>query len=115
MKTLTASEKRERRHNRVRAKVSGTAERPRLSIYKSNTRVIAQIVDDERGATLAAVTSNEIKTGTPREKAEKAAEMLAKKAGEKGVKKVVFDRGGFQYQGTIKAFADAARKAGLEF
>lgn len=115
MKTLTSSEKRERRHNRVRAKVSGTAERPRLSIYKSNTRVIAQIVDDERGTTLAAVASSEVKSGTPRERAEKAAEMLAKKSLEKGVKKVVFDRGGFQYQGTIKAFADAARKAGLEF
>ncbi len=115
MKTLTKTEQRERRHKRVRAKVSGSAERPRLSIFKSNTRVVAQIIDDERGVTLAAVSSSEVKSGTPREKAEKAAELLAKKAGEKGVKKVVFDRGGFQYQGTIKAFAEAARKAGLEF
>ncbi len=115
MQTLSKSEQRERRHNRVRAKVSGSAERPRLSIFKSNTRVVAQIIDDERGITLAAVSSSDVKSGTPREKAEKAAETLAKSASEKGVKKVVFDRGGFQYQGTIKAFAEAARKAGLDF
>lgn len=115
MQTLTKSQQRERRHNRVRAKVSGTSERPRLSIFKSNTRVVAQVIDDERRVTLAAVSSSEVKGGTPREKAEKAAEMLAEKAIEKGVKKVVFDRGGFQYQGTIKAFAEAARKAGLDF
>ncbi len=115
MKTLTKSQQRDRRHRRVRAVVSGSAERPRLSIYKSNTRVIAQIIDDERGITLAAVTSSDAKGKSPREKAEAAAEMLAKAALDKGVKKVVFDRGGFQYLGTIKSFADAARKAGLDF
>ncbi len=115
MKTLTKSQQRERRHKRVRARVSGTAERPRLSIYKSNTRIIAQIIDDAAGKTLAAVSSSDIKKGTPREKAEAVAQALAKQAGEKGVKKVVFDRGGFQYLGTIKAFADAARNAGLQF
>lgn len=113
--TLSKTEQRERRHRRVRATVIGSAERPRLSIYKSNTRVIAQIIDDERGLTLAAVSSDAAKGKTPREKAEAAAEDLAKKAGAKGVTKVVFDRGGFQYLGTIKAFADAARKAGLQF
>jgi large subunit ribosomal protein L18 len=115
MKTNTKQGRRERRHRRVRAKVSGTAARPRLSIYKSNTRIVAQIIDDERGVTLAAVSSLEEKAKTPRERAEMAAATLAKRAGEKGVKAVVFDRGGFQYLGTVKAFADAARKAGLDF
>ncbi|OHB19791.1 MAG: 50S ribosomal protein L18 [Parcubacteria group bacterium RIFCSPHIGHO2_01_FULL_56_18] len=113
--TLSKSQQRERRHRRVRSTVIGSAERPRLSIYKSNTRVIAQIIDDNAGKTLAAVSSSDAKGKTPREKAEAAAAALAKLAGEKGVKKVVFDRGGFQYLGTIKAFADAARKAGLDF
>jgi large subunit ribosomal protein L18 len=115
MKTLTKSQQRERRHRRVRSKVQGTEERPRLSIFKSNTRLVAQIIDDAKGATLAAVSSADEKGKTPREKAEAAAASLAKQAGDKGVKKVVFDRGGYQYLGTIKAFADAARKAGLDF
>ncbi|MEN9413129.1 MAG: Ribosomal protein [Candidatus Parcubacteria bacterium] len=115
MKTPTKYEQRERRHRRVRSKVAGTAERPRLSVFKSNTRLVAQIIDDERGVTLAAVSSSSEKAKTPRERAEAAAKTLAKAAGAKGVTKVVFDRGGFQYTGTIKAFADAARSAGLEF
>lgn len=112
---LSKSQKRIQRHRRVRAKVSGTPERPRLSIFKSNTRIVAQIIDDNAGVTLAAVSSSDKKGTTPREKAQMAAVALAKAAGEKGVKKVVFDRGGYQYLGTIKAFADAARKAGLDF
>lgn len=115
MNTMTTAEKRDRRHRRVRAKVMGTAERPRLSVFKSNTRLVAQIINDDAGKTLAAVSSIEEKAKTPRERAEAAASTLAKRAFEKGVKKVVFDRGGFQYAGTIRAFADAARKAGLEF
>ena len=115
MSILSKTQKRERRHIRVRAKVMGTAERPRLSIYKSNTRVIAQIIDDERGVTIAAVSSSTEKGKTPGERAQMAAATLAKKAGEKKVTKVVFDRGGFQYVGTLKAFADAARAAGLIF
>ena len=115
MKTLSKSQQRDRRHRRVRAKVAGTAERPRLSIFKSNTRLLAQIIDDTKGVTLAAASSADEKGKTPRERAEAAATALAKTAGEKGVKKVVFDRGGYQYLGTIKAFADAARAAGLEF
>jgi len=107
--------RRERRHRRVRAKVSGTKVRPRLSIYKSNTRVIAQIIDDGSGKTLVAVSSADEKAKTPRARAEAAAATLAKKAKTEGVKAVVFDRGGFQYVGTVKAFADAARAAGLEF
>jgi large subunit ribosomal protein L18 len=112
---LTKREQRNRRHNRVRARVSGTEQRPRLSIYKSNTRLTAQIIDDTKGVTLAAVSSANEKGKTPKERAEQAAATLAKAAGAKGVKAVVFDRGGFQYVGTIKAFADAARSAGLEF
>ena len=90
---LTKQQQRDRRHRRVRAKVKGTEERPRLSVYKSNTQLMAQIIDDNAGTTLIAVSS---KT-------------------EKGGKEVVFDRGGFQFLGTIKAFADAARAAGLDF
>jgi large subunit ribosomal protein L18 len=115
MKTLNKVEKRERRHRRVRAKVIGTETRPRLSIYKSNTRFIAQVIDDTKGAVIVSVSSNEEKGKTPRERAEHAAATLAKRALEKGVKDVVFDRGGFQYLGTVKAFADSARAAGLQF
>jgi len=112
---MTKTQQRIRRHKRVRAKVIGTEIRPRLSIYKSNTRITAQIIDDTKGVTIAAVSSLDEKGKTPRERAEAAAATLAKSAGAKGVKAVVFDRGGFQYVGTVKAFADAARAAGLEF
>lgn len=115
MSLALKQQKRERRHRRVRAKVSGTAERPRLSVYKSNTRIVAQIIDDARGVTLAAISSADAKGKTPRERVEVAAKTLAKSAGAKKIKRVVFDRGGFQYVGTVKAFAEAARAAGLEF
>ena len=114
MKNLKARQ-REIRHRRVRAKVAGTKERPRLSVYKSNTRLVAQLVDDEQGKTIAAVSSANEKGKTPRERAEQAASTLVKEATLKGVKRVVFDRGGFQYIGTVKAFADSARAAGLDF
>lgn len=113
--SMSKTQQRERRHKRVRAKVVGTATRPRLSVFKSNTRLVAQIIDDAKGATLASISSSGEKGKTPRERAEAAAKNLAKQANAKGVKKIVFDRGGFQYVGTIKAFADAARAAGLEF
>ena len=112
---LTKTQQRQRRHKRVRAKVIGSAERPRLSIFKSNTRLVAQIIDDAKGATLAAISSDTEKGKTPRERAESSAVALAKAAQAKGIKAVVFDRGGFQYKGTIKAFADAVRAAGLDF
>ena len=115
MATKNKSARRESRHRRVRAKVAGTEARPRLSIYKSNIQVIAQIIDDEMGKTLVAVTSRSAKGKTPRERAEDAARTLAKDAKAQGVTRVVFDRGGFEYTGTIQAFADAARAAGLEF
>jgi large subunit ribosomal protein L18 len=112
---LSKTQQRERRHRRVRAKVIGSESRPRLSIFRSNTRITAQIIDDQKGATVAAVSSADEKGKTPRERAEQAAKTLADLAGKKGVKLVVFDRGGFRYAGTIKLFADAARAAGLEF
>src|SRR4051812_44082024 len=112
---MTKTQQRDRRHRRVRAKVRGTSLRPRLSVYKSNTRLVAQIIDDEQGVTLVAVSSAEMKGKTPRARAEVAAVELVKRAKEKGISMVVFDRGGFQYLGTIKSFADAVRAAGLEF
>ena len=112
---LTKTQLKDRRHNRVRARVSGTLARPRLSVFKSNTRIVAQIINDDTGVTLAAVSSATEKAATPLARAENAAQSLAKAALAKGVTKVVFDRGGFQYTGTIKAFADSARSAGLIF
>ncbi len=107
--------KRQERHRRVRAKVIGREGRPRLSIYKSNTRLVAQIIDDTKGIVIAHASSADEKAVTPRERAEKAAVTLVQRAKEKGIKEVVFDRGGFQYLGTVKAFADSARAAGLQF
>ncbi len=115
MTLVTKQQKRQRRHRRVRAKVIGSAARPRLSIYKSNTALYAQMIDDSNGATLIAASSSKEKGKTPRDRAEAAAATIAKQAKEKGIKAVVFDRGGFQYVGTVKAFADAARAAGLDF
>ena len=115
MTLAVKQQKRHRRHRRVRARVRGSERRPRLSIYKSNTALYAQIIDDVKGATLAAVSSSEEKAKTPRTRAEAAAATLVKRAKEKGITSVVFDRGGFEYVGTVKAFADAARAAGLKF
>ena len=111
----TKQEQRIHRHKRVRSRVSGTEARPRLAMFKSNTRLSAQIIDDVKGVTLAAVSTAAMKAKTPQERVTMAAAELAKAAGAKGVKAVVFDRGGFNYTGVIKAFADAAREAGLEF
>jgi large subunit ribosomal protein L18 len=93
----------------------GTAARPRLSIFRSNTRIVAQLIDDEAMKTIIAISSDKEKGKTPKERAESAAVTLAKSAQEKGIKAVVFDRGGFLYLGTVKAFAEAARTAGLVF
>lgn len=105
-----------RRANRVRAVVSGTSERPRLAVHISNLHVSAQIIDDEKGKTLVAVTTVGQKvSGTMTEKAVWAGESLAKKAKTVKIKKVVFDRHDKKYHGRIKALADAARAGGLEF
>jgi large subunit ribosomal protein L18 len=112
---MTKAQQRNRRHARVRARVMGTASRPRLSIFRSNTRIVAQLIDDESMKTIVAISSDKEKGKTPKERAESAAATLAKAAMAKGVKAVVFDRGGFLYLGTVKAFAESARAAGLEF
>ncbi len=114
MKTNIKTLKRERRHKRIRARVSGTAEKPRLSVFKSNKAIIAQLIDDEKGATIAAMSSNDVK-GKKTEQAQKVGAELAKKAKEAGITKVVFDRGGFIYTGRVKALAEAAREGGLQF
>lgn len=112
-KSEIKQEKRQRRHRRIRAKVRGTVKRPRLSVYKSNTRIYGQLIDDEKQVTLAAVQSDNKKRGL--EASALAGKEMAKKAKEAGITKIVFDRGGFSYIGTIKAFAEGAREGGLEF
>ncbi|HRY31226.1 MAG TPA: 50S ribosomal protein L18 [Candidatus Paceibacterota bacterium] len=107
--------KRIRRHLRIRAKISGTAQKPRLAISKSNSNMIAQLIDDEKGETLAYVWTREFKGKTLRDRAVSAAQKIAELAKAKKLDKVVFDRGGFKYIGNIKVFADAAREAGLKF
>ncbi len=104
-----------RRHARIRARIKGTATRPRLALFKSNTRLIVQLIDDVKGVTIAAVSDNDVKAKTKTERAEKAGMTLAEKAVQKKIKHVVFDRGGFLYTGRVKAFADGARKGGLIF
>jgi large subunit ribosomal protein L18 len=117
----SAKQKREariRRHRRVRKKVRGTAERPRLAVFRSNQHITAQLIDDRAGHTLASATTNEpdLKAaGGNVDAAEKVGERLATRAKDAGVTTVVFDRGGFLYHGRVAALAEAARKGGLEF
>ena len=108
---------RKRRHARVRSKVSGTASCPRLCVYRSNKNIEAQIIDDVKKATLVASSSMSLKleNGSNIEAAGKVGEDIAKKALAKKIKKVVFDRSGYLYHGRVKALAEAAREAGLEF
>ena len=109
---------RERRHKRVRNKISGYAERPRLCVYRSNSNLYVQIIDDTVGNTLvsASTLDKEIKTKhSNKVAAEELGSLIAKRALEKNIKNVVFDRGGYIYHGVIEALAESARKAGLEF
>ena len=99
----------------IRRKISGTAEKPRLSVFKSNKGIYAQIIDDEKGHTLAAASSKELGTGVNIETAKEVGKKLAEKAGASGVEQVVFDRGGYLYHGRIQALAEGAREAGLKF
>lgn len=108
------------RHLRVRKKVHGTAERPRLNVYRSNQHIYAQVIDDVKGVTLVSASTldpalKDLANGSNVEAAKKVGELVAKRAQEKGIKNVVFDRGGYIYHGRIKALAEAAREAGLEF
>ena len=112
------SESRELRHKRVRTKISGTSERPRLSVYRSNKGIYAQVIDDVAAKTLVAASTldKEVKTKASNiEAAKEVGDLIAKRAIKAGIKTVVFDRGGYIYHGKIKALAEAAREAGLEF
>lgn len=117
MSTKTKPAQRLRRRRRVRAKVVGTAERPRISVFRSNRGISAQAIDDQAGHTVAAVnwTEAELRDLKPLEQAERAGKLLAERAKSAGVDTVVFDRGGYQYHGRVKALADGAREAGLTF
>ncbi|MCS6957398.1 MAG: 50S ribosomal protein L18 [Aquificaceae bacterium] len=125
MAKLSRHEKRERRHKRIRKKIFGTPERPRLCIYRSLNAFYAQIVDDSGGESKTLVSASSIdkefvqlagkRGGKSIEDVQKVAELLVKRSLEKGIRKVVFDRGGFLYHGKIKAFADKCRELGLEF
>ena len=105
------------RHKRIRKKVAGTAERPRLAVNFSGRHIRAQVIDDTKGVTLAAASTQEkaAKAGANVANAQTVGKLVADRAKKKSISKVVFDRGGFQYQGKVKALADAAREAGLEF
>ncbi len=115
MTVLTKSQARLKRRRRVRAKVAGTAERPRISVFRSNRGIQAQLVDDLAGHTLAAVswTESDLRSLKPMEQAGKAGELLAERAKAAGVDTAVFDRGGYRYHGRVKAFADGVREGGL--
>ena len=117
MTVQTTQQRRLRRRRRVRARVSGTAERPRLSVYRSNKGVFAQLIDDRKGHTVAAVNwiEPELKSLTATDQAKRAGELLAERAKAAGVETCVFDRGGYQYHGRVKALADGAREGGLQF
>ena len=109
---------RQRVHRRIRRKLAGNTQRPRLAVFRSVKHIYAQVIDDSVGHTLAAASSNEksgIKSGGNVAGAKAVGKLLAERAKEKGVKAVVFDRGGYLYHGRVKALADAAREGGLEF
>ena len=113
---LTKNERRQKIKTRVRGKVHGTKECPRLSVFRSNKQIYAQVIDDTTGTTLAAASSLKIEDKLPKKEiAAKVGELVAQSAKEAGVEKVTFDRNGYLYHGRIKELADAARKGGLKF
>jgi large subunit ribosomal protein L18 len=107
--------KREQKHKRVRKNILGSKDKPRLAVFRSTQHIYAQIVDDSKGVTLVAASDLTIKEGTKKDRAMQVGELIAKKAVQSKIKKVIFDRGGFKYHGRIAALADGARKGGLEF
>jgi large subunit ribosomal protein L18 len=121
MSVRTKQDVRKRLHDRIRKKLRGTPERPRLAVFRSGTHIYAQVIDDDAGKTLCAASSLDkdlrakLKSGGNVAAAKEVGGLIASRAKEKGVAAVVFDRGGFQYHGRIKALADAAREAGLKF
>jgi large subunit ribosomal protein L18 len=117
---MSSTDKRKLRHTRLRKKLAGTAERPRLSVHFSGRHINAQVIDDEAGATLVSVHTTEAELKSARSSAnvataQKVGKLVAERGSAKKIKKVVFDRGGFHYHGKVKALAEAAREAGLEF
>ncbi len=116
MKLIKDNKKRirARRHGRIRSRVIGTAERPRLAVFRSNKQILAQLINDELGTTLAASSSQKM-TGSKQEKAIEVGKDIATQAKKANIDKVVFDRGGFLFAGNIKVLADSAREAGLAF
>jgi large subunit ribosomal protein L18 len=116
MTVLTKPQSRLKRRHRVRAKITGTAERPRISVFRSNRGIHAQLIDDVAGSTLASVswTEGDLRGLKPMEQAGKAGELLAQRAQAAGIESAVFDRGGYQYHGKVKAFADGVREGGLK-
>lgn len=121
MSVMTKEAIRGRIHARIRKKISGTKERPRLAVFRSQSHIYAQLIDDDGGRTLCAASSLDKglrakqKRGSSTAAAKAVGQLIAERAREKGVSAVVFDRGGFQYHGRVKALADAAREAGLKF
>jgi large subunit ribosomal protein L18 len=118
MKTYTQYTKlaqRIRRHHRIRARISGTEVRPRVALFRSNTALYAQLINDDLHKTLFALDTRKIKEGTPKEKAKKAGKTFGEEVQKKGITHIVFDRGGMSYTGSIAAFAEGARESGLIF
>jgi large subunit ribosomal protein L18 len=114
-KTNVKADSRQRRHARIRARISGTKEMPRLSIFKSNRHMYAQLIDDTTGTTILGLSSEKAEGKNMMEKAKDLGKMVAKAAIGKKITSIAFDRGGFKYTGKIKLFADAAREGGLKF
>ena len=121
IKKISRSEVRANKHRRIRSRLNGTPDKPRLAVFRSNNHMYAQIIDDEAGNTIvsASTVQDEVKKGLSKtnnvEAAAKLGEVIAKKAKDNGINQVVFDRGGYIYHGKVKALAEAAREAGLEF
>jgi large subunit ribosomal protein L18 len=117
MTVLTAPARRLKRRRRVRAKVHGTAERPRISVFRSNRGIVVQLIDDDAGHTLAAVNwiEADLRSLAPKEQAKRAGELLAERAKAAGIDSAVFDRGGYRYHGRVQALAEGAREGGLTF
>ncbi len=115
--SITTLEARKRRHRRVRGRVAGTAERPRLAVYRSNRGLYAQLIDDDKGVTLAQTAWNEdeIRKADSADRAKRAGELIAERAKAAGVETCVFDRGGYSYHGRVAALAEGAREGGLRF
>ena len=112
---MTNRESRKKRHNRIRARLTGTKEQPRLVVFRSSKYIYAQVINDDEGRVLVSASDLSLKKGTKVEKAVKIGQEIAKKAKTQKIEKVVFDRGGYRYHGRVKALAEAAREEGLKF